>query len=181
MISVISKPKDHFFQCAHCFLIPRFPLVLKCGHPSCHRCFPESFRRSPKCNHCRAPVQIDDVMTLTDDRIKRHGLLTAKMYDQTVIQCTNNRCNREFTIDQINNHELFQCEFRFIKCPAKNCDYKNVPTKVYQHALQCPFHQFYCETCYGAYSAEVIDHSCAIMLKRRLVDSVHHPSRGFQS
>ena len=81
MISVIAKPKDQFFQCAHCLLVPRFPLVLKCGHPSCHRCFPESFRRSLKCNNCRAPVQIEDVMTLTDDRIKRPGSLTAKMYD----------------------------------------------------------------------------------------------------
>ena len=55
--------------CPHCFLIPRFPHVLKCGHAFCHRCFPEWFKRSrePKCNHCRAAVALEDVMTLHDD------------------------------------------------------------------------------------------------------------------
>ena len=44
-----------------------------------------------------------------------------------------------------------------------------------QHALQCPFHQFYSETCYKAYSAVVTDHCPALMLKSRLVDSLRHP------
>ena len=45
----------------HCFLIKRFPLILKCGHVSCHRCFSEWFKRSrePKCNYCRAPVVLE--------------------------------------------------------------------------------------------------------------------------
>ena len=71
IISVILKPNDQFFQCAYCVLDSRLLLVLKCGDPSCHWCFYESFRQSPKCNHYQTPVQIEDVMTLTDDRIKR--------------------------------------------------------------------------------------------------------------
>ena len=46
---------------------------------------------------------------------------------------------------------------------------------MHQHALQCPFIHDYCGTCYGAFGVEVIDHSCAIMLKRRLVESVRFP------
>ena len=26
-------------SCPHCFLITRFPLVIKCGHVSCYQCF----------------------------------------------------------------------------------------------------------------------------------------------
>ena len=106
--------------CVHCFLIQRFTLVLKCGHASCHCCFPEWFKRSreQKCNHCRAPVVLEDVMALHDDRLKRLGSLTAKMYDVAMITCTNIGCTKEFNIDQINNHEFFGCFFRLIKCPA---------------------------------------------------------------
>ena len=32
------------------------------------------------------------------------------------------------------------------------------------------FFEFYCGTCYGAYGAEILEHSCAIMLKRRLLE-----------
>ena len=80
---------DTKMTCPHCFLIPRIHLVLKCGHFSCHRCFPEWFKRShePKCNYCRAPVVLADVMTLHDDRLKRPGSLAAKMYELAMITC----------------------------------------------------------------------------------------------
>ena len=38
---VFLKNEDNLFKCPCCFLIPRFPIVFKCGHPSCHRCFTE--------------------------------------------------------------------------------------------------------------------------------------------
>ena len=46
-----------------------------------------------------------------------------------------------------------------VKCPAKDCYYKNNPYQVHKHALQCPFLEFYCGTCYGAYGAEILEHS----------------------
>ena len=68
------------------------------------------------------------------------------------------------------NTSFFDCPYRIIKCPAKDCYYKNNPNQVHKHALQCPFLEFYCETCFGAYGAEILEHSCAIMLKRRLLE-----------
>lgn len=164
-------------MCGYCFLIPRFPLVLKCGHVSCHRCFPEWLKRTrePKCSYCRAPVVLDDVMTLHDDRLKRPGSLTAKMYDVAMISCTNIGCTKEFNIDQINNHEFHDCPFRIIKCPANKCHYKNNPNGVHKHALECPFLTFYCSTCYGEYSAEVLTHSCTKRLQRQLAESINSP------
>ena len=35
--SVVFLSEDNIFECPHCFLIPRFPLVFKCGHLTCHR------------------------------------------------------------------------------------------------------------------------------------------------
>ena len=139
------------------------------------RCFPEWFKRSqePKCNYCRAPVVLDDVMTLQDDRTRRPGSLTAKMYDMAMITCTNNGCTKEFNINEINNHEFMDCPFRIIKCPATNCSYKNNPNGVHKHALECPFLTFYCSTCYGEYGAEVLTHSCTKKLQRHLAESIH--------
>ena len=40
---VISKNEQKLLKSPHCVLIPHFPLVLKCGDPSCHSCFPVFF------------------------------------------------------------------------------------------------------------------------------------------
>ena len=167
---VLLKNKDSLFKCTCCFLIPRFPLVFKCGHLSCHHCLPESFKCNEWCNYCKIPVKIEDILTLNDDRLSRPKSLTAQMYEEAEIQCTNTGCKLKFNIDEINKHEFFDCPYRIIKCPAKDCYYKNNPHQVHNHALQCPFLEFYCGTCYGAYGAEILEHSCAIMLKRRLLE-----------
>ena len=122
--SVILPTDFKSLCCPHCFQVPRYPLVLKCGHVSWYRCFPVWFKRSLKCNYCRdEPVKIEDVMTLHDDRLKRPGSLTTKMYDNAKITCTNIGCTIELKIDQINHHEFLQCPFRLIKCPANRCNY----------------------------------------------------------
>ena len=78
-------------------------------------------------------------MTLHDDHLKRPGSLTAKMYDEAKITCTNIGCTIELKIDQINHHEFFQCPFCLITCLAKLGNYKNTPSKMHQHALKCPY------------------------------------------
>ena len=164
------KNEDNLFKCACCFLIPRFPLVFKWWHPSCHCCFYESFKCNEWCNYCKIPVQIKDILTFNDDRLFRPKSLTAQMYEEAEIQCTNTECKLKFNIDEINIHEFFVCPYRIIKGPAKDCYYKTNPYQVHNHALQCPFLEFYCGTCYKAYDTEILDHSCAIMLKLRLLE-----------
>ena len=149
--------------------------VFKCGHVSCHRCFPDWFKRSrkPKCISCKSPVILEEVMTLHDDRLKRPGTLASTMYDMAIITCTNIGCNTEFSFDQINNHEFHECPFRIVKCPANDCLYKDKPNKVHKHAMECPFLTFYCSSCYGEYGAEVLSHSCTKRLQRHLADLIH--------
>lgn len=159
-----SIPRDvSSTLCPHCFMLPRFPLVLKCGHVSCHRCFGEAFARKPQCNYCREPIELDDVLTLREDRTKRPNSLAAKMYDELKITCTNIGCVKEFNIDHINQHEFKECPFRIIKCPGKECNYKNNPIAVHKHSLQCPFQMYYCANCYGAYGVEVLLHSLSLI------------------
>ena len=114
-------------------------------------------------------------MTLHDDRLKRPGTLTAKMYDEAKITCTNMGCTIELKIDQINYHKFFQCPFRLIKCPAKRCNYKNILLKIHQHALRCPYQEFYCERYFGAFSAEVLKHYFTIKLQQWLENNIKQP------
>ena len=107
LTSIISKNEQNLIKCPHCFLIPRYPLMLNCGHPSCHSCFPVFFKMNPICNYCRMPVDIINVMTLNDDRLFRPKSLTAEMYEDAVIRCSNTGCKLEFSIDEINKHEIF--------------------------------------------------------------------------
>ena len=118
--SVLLKNKDKLFKCPHCLLIPCYPLVFKCGHLSCHHCFPESFKWNQICNYCRMPVQIKEVLTLYDDRLSRPNSLVDQMYANLDIQCTNIGCILQFGIDEINKHEVFDCPYRIINCPAKD-------------------------------------------------------------
>ena len=79
---VFLKNEDNLFKCPCCILIPRCPLVFKCGHPSCHRCFLESFKCNEWCNYCKILVQIEDILTFNDDRLFRLKSLTAQMYEE---------------------------------------------------------------------------------------------------
>ena len=178
--NVFLNNEDNLFKSPCCFLIPRFPLVFKWGHPACHRCFLESFKCNEWCNYCKIPVQIEDILTLNDDRLLRPKSLTAQMYEEAEIQCTNIRCQLTFNIDEINIHEFFDYPYRIIKCPAKDCYYKTNPNQVHKHALQCPFLEFYCGTCYGASGTKILEHSCAIMLKRRLMEYARISISGLQ-
>ena len=119
-------------------------------------------------------------MTFHDDRLKRPGSLTAKKYDEAKITCTNIGCTTDLKIDKINHHEFFQCPVRLIKCPATRCNYKNTPSKIHQHALRYPYQEFYCERCFGVFSAEVLKDDCIIKLQQWLEDNIkqpfpHHP------
>ena len=92
------------------------------------------------------------------------------MYKDLDIKCTNIGCTLQFGINKIKKHEFFfNCPYRIIKCPAKDCYYKNNPHQVHKYALQCPYLEFYCGICYGANGAEIVEHCCAIMLKRSLL------------
>ena len=132
---VFLKNEDNLFKCYCCFLIPRFPLVFKCGHPSCYRCFPESFKCNEWCNYCIIPLQITDILTLNDDRLLRLKSFTAQMYEEAEIQCTNTGCKLKFNINEINKHEFLDCPYRIIKCPAKDCYYKTNPNQIHMHPL----------------------------------------------
>ena len=105
--SVLLKNKDKLFKCPNCLLIPRFPLVFKCGHLSFHHCFPESFKLNQICNYFRMPVQIKEVLTLNDDRLSHPNSLVDQIYEDLDIQCTNIGCKLQFRIDEINKHEFF--------------------------------------------------------------------------
>ena len=141
--------------CPHCFLIPRFPLVLKCGYVSSYRCFPEWFKhsREPNLNYSRATVVLEDVMTLHNERLKRPSSLTAKMYDLAMMMCNNIRCTKKLNIDQMNNYEFYDCPFRIIKCSANTCLYISNPNGIHKHALEYPFLIFYCSTCNSDYGS----------------------------
>ena len=121
--------KDTNMSCPQWLLIPRFPLVLKCRHVSCHLCFPEWFKcsRDPKCKPCQSPVVLEEVMTLHDDRVKRPNSLASKLYDKAMITCSNIGCTKEFSVDRKNNHEFYECPFRVVKCPANKCLFKDTP------------------------------------------------------
>ena len=101
--------------------------------------------------------------------------MVANMYAVAKIKCTNFGCVNKFKIDHINKHEFFECPFRLIKCPGKECYYKNNPTAVHKYAPQCPYLLYYCATCYGAYGMEEFVDSCTTMSRRRLIDSISSP------
>ena len=103
--------------------------MLKCGHPSCHTCFPVFFKINPKCNYCRMPGQIEEKMTQNNERLFRSKSLTAEMYENAVIRCLNAECKLEFSIDEINTHEFFECRIDLLSVRRKVATTRAIITK----------------------------------------------------
>ena len=143
--SVFLKNEDKFFKCPHCLLIQRFSLVFKCGHLSCHHCFPESFKWNQMCNYCRMPVHIKEVMTLNNDRLSRPNSLVDQMYEDLDIQCTNIGCKLQFGIDEINKHVFLTARIESFSVRLKTATTKIILIKYTSTHFSLRFSNFTAE------------------------------------
>ena len=62
-----------------------------------------------------------------DDRLKRPNSLASKLYDKAMITCTNIGCSKEFSVDQMNNHEFYECPFRVVKAQLTSVFTRTLP------------------------------------------------------
>lgn len=175
----IENP-DHtnVLRCPVCFDIPRFPIIAKCNHVLCNECFVKNFSSKmshrgndyyTKCPVCRTHLGIADVQTFQQYKINNSNSTTCTFYNSIRVLCDNAGCNQFISFDQLNEHEMFQCSFRKIVCPAKLCPAVGPPEQTLNHTLNCPLHSIWCGICYSKYSCVVYAHNCEKMLQRRIL------------
>ena len=157
--------------CPVCLELPRFPLILSCGHVMCHICLVELFKQRSKrinkelcikCPVCRtARVKLDKISSLTTAlSMNTHNRVTS-FYKESTIKCGNRGCKHSpLPLADVNQHEFFDCVNRCLNCPAKLCPFRGPAIVLEEHMLQCTFHTTICETCVTERRVNDIDHSC---------------------
>ena len=176
---LIENP-DHtnVVRCPVCFDIPRFPIISKCNHVLCNECFVKNFTSKmshqgndyyTKCPECRTHLGITDVYTYSQYKLISPQSTTILFYNSIRVFCDNNGCHQFINFEQLNEHEMFQCLFRKIVCPAKLCPAVGPPDQTLKHTLICPLHSIWCGVCYSKYSGVVYAHNCVKMLQRRIL------------
>jgi Zinc finger, C3HC4 type (RING finger) len=175
----IENP-DHtnVVRCPVCFDIPRFPIISKCNHVLCNECFVKNFTSKmshrgndyfTKCPECRAHLGITDVQTYQHYKLTNPNSTASSFYGSIKVVCDNAGCNQFICFDELNEHEMFNCLFRKIVCPAKLCPAVGPAEQILNHTLKCPLHSIWCGVCYTKYSCVVFGHNCEKMLQRRII------------
>ena len=56
---------------------------------------------------------------------KRSDSISMKMFKQAKFICSYIRCEKFYSLKIIHDHEMFECLYRSILCPAKGCKFIN--------------------------------------------------------
>ena len=182
----------HDYFCPICLGLPRYPASLKCGHIGCEGCLrqlpiiPASSQTSLPigvgvCPQCRAHFTSSDIITY------QSWPLPAKIPFKTIdIQCSNpvescddpacsikkckvDSCEFKGSMEQLVDHEKYECLNRFIDCPNPNCFRFGRAKDMTLHYQSCLSLRINCPTC-GLpvlYSKKTF-HNCIAALHRSI-------------
>jgi hypothetical protein len=177
-LQIQNPDHNNVVRCPVCFDIPRFPIISICNHILCNECFVKNFTSKiinrgydyfTKCPECRTKLFIADVKTYSQLKVTNPNSPASAFYGSIRVLCDNAGCNQFISFDQLNDHEMFQCSYRKIVCPAKLCPAVGRPEQTLNHTLNCPLHSIWCGICYTRYSCVVYGHNCQMMLQRRVL------------
>jgi len=166
---------EQVMKCCTCFEVPRFPIVLTCGHLQCCDCYQTDFiersrRRNEAyycpCPVCRAEVNPFNTRTILQELSLNAESSVSKFYLSLNIKCSNVSCNLYYNFQDISDHEMLKCSMRNIKCPTVKCPCISKVDVMRVHAINCWFNYFWCSTCMEKISVVVTYHDCKRNLKR---------------
>ena len=159
----------HDYFCPICLGLPRYPASLKCGHVGCEGCLrqltimPTTSQSilpigAGMCPQCRTTFTSSDIITY------QNWPLPAKVPFKTIdIQCSNpiescddhacrkkckvSNCDFKGSMEQLVNHEKYECPNRFIDCPNPNCFRFGRAKDMPSHYQSCLSLRIHCPAC----------------------------------
>ena len=166
--------KELMQVCAHCLSVPRYPLFFKCGHLTCLPCLIKyykhyfNFQFKIICPTCKQYSSLDEINTYESEKRDHPDSVSMRMFNNAFFICSHSGCGQFLKLDQINQHEVYECKQRRIHCPADRCTFISRVETVIIHSVKCPFHIIYCGRCKSSYNDSVWNHQCEISKTKRL-------------
>ena len=175
---VLGQSKTNLKQvCPCCLLVPRYPLFFKCGHITCLPCLEECRRHIFKfeinvlCPICKQSSCVNEIYTYKVEKKQRPDSISMRMFKQAKFICSYEGCEKSYSLEIIHYHEMFECLYRSILCPAQGCKFINNMETVTLHSIKCPFHLLYCALCKSLCNVSVLTHDCNVIKSQRSIPS----------
>lgn len=121
-------------KCPICLNYLNEPTITKCNHLFCLKCIEKSFEITQLCPVCKMDTEI----------IGESLKFVKNMIDNLLFNCSNDKCNKLISYNNISNHMENECEFRQITCKcSKAIMYNNLN----QHMKECSHRFIMCNYC----------------------------------
>lgn len=142
----MDRPIGPASGCSVCNEFPRTPYAFPlCGHLICGEDWAGLQRASDdetvNCPYCRTPAKISEVQSL-ENMEAGHRLLL----NEFILTCPD-RCGYRGNLQEINNHQVYNCSMREIACPNNGCFEVGTAQRIEQHYRGCPFIPLVCSAC----------------------------------
>ena len=171
--------EDSLLLCGICHMLPRNPIELECcGHLFCFPClnqlvsiknaFKNTFRHYQKAN---CPICRTEFSSLEYTRIAHLPSTLGRMYHSLEVNCPL-QCGFKSDPIKMDEHQLYECNQRLIKCPNHKCDVVIIAQKLENvHFPKCSLYLVHCPQCKLPVSQSTLhSHNCMNRLKEALTD-----------
>ena len=120
-----------------------------------------------------SPIEqhLDEIFTYNVEKILPPNSVSMKMIQNTNFICSHRECTHSYPLEQIHQHELYECRQRIVKCPVPYCQFIHNIETVISHSINCPFHLIYCSGCNTMSNVAVLTHDCKVIISQRSIPS----------
>ena len=160
--------------CPHCLLVSRYLLFFKCGQLTCLSCFREYWRHRFMFEKNGSLSNLQSILPSIDIKWRRTNFRTLFQWEclkkYRLFALTQDV--ESYPLEKIHHHEMFECPYQSILCPAQGCQFINNVETVIFRSINCPFHLLYCAICKSLYNVSVLTQNCNVIKSQRTIPSV---------
>ena len=160
--------------CCLCKKVPKQPFELDiCGHIFCRSCLIKleeygkfSTKQFGQCSMCDK-----EIYTSTKLLSKKQPTALARIFHSLIIHCKHG-CGYKSGPVELDEHEIFGCKLRPIKCPNFGCEVVMPAEKlITEHFQNCQSYKVYCNECFLPVTISELDtHNCLQRIRDALND-----------
>ena len=159
-----------YILCSLCKKVPRQPYELDiCGHLFCRSCLLKLEITNQQFGQCS--VCDKEALCSTKLLSKKQPTALGRIFHSLLIKCKHG-CGYKSGPMELEEHELFGCDLRPIKCPNPGCEVV-LPAQhlITEHFQTCKCYHVFCKGCFLAVSiSELHTHDCLQRIRDALND-----------
>ena len=160
LIEKASSDIEEYF-CPLCKGVLNDPVIDKCSHTFCKKCFEKFYNKYHKC-----PISKE----LLEDGNYTSVSLISKSIGKRQIKCknVNKGCEWIGKISEMNNHLLNDCQKSLVKCTFKGCNLEVLRENLNEHKNKCEYRSMECIDCKNIFPFHFLEEHYNICPKKKI-------------